>query len=117
MALGSIFAGWGFYDWFVGSDWQRFWGNSIYIADIHTALDDAHHVPLWVKLLPLFVAIMGIVLAYFIYDGRRPYAENLAKKLAPLYRFSLHKWYFDEAYDRVFVKPGFSRWSVILETR
>lgn len=107
LALGSIFAGWGFYDWFVGDDLQRFWGDSIFIAETHTALNDAHGVPLWVKLLPLLVAIIGIALAYFMYNGRRPYAESLAKKLAPLYRLSLHKWYFDEAYNRLFVKPAF----------
>ena len=54
LALGSIFAGWGFYDWFVGDDLQRFWGTQ-FLLPKHTALNDAHGVPLWVKLLPLLL--------------------------------------------------------------
>ena len=48
LALGAIFAGWAGYELFVGHDMAAFWGDSIFILPSHTAMEAAHHVPLWV---------------------------------------------------------------------
>ena len=53
LALGAIFAGWMGYDLFVGNHWQEFWGDSLFILPTHQAMEAAHHVPTWVKLLPI----------------------------------------------------------------
>ena len=106
LAVGAIFAGWGLYDYFVGDGMQVFWGKAIFIAENHTALHDAHHVPLWVKLAPLVVAILGIAAAYWAYLIRPGIPAAMAREMRGLYLFLLNKWYFDELYDFLFVRPA-----------
>ncbi|MGB2107641.1 MAG: NADH-quinone oxidoreductase subunit L, partial [Candidatus Puniceispirillum sp.] len=53
LALGAIFSGWLGYELFVGHDMAAFWGDSIFILPTHMAMENAHHVPSWVKLLPV----------------------------------------------------------------
>ncbi|MBT6093264.1 MAG: NADH-quinone oxidoreductase subunit L, partial [Rhodospirillaceae bacterium] len=60
LAAGAVFAGYIGYESFVGHKAAEFWGNSILILDSHKALENAHHVPLWVKLAPLVVGVIGI---------------------------------------------------------
>lgn len=67
-------------------------------------LEAAHHIPGWVIALPLILAVSGIGLAYLMYMYVSGSAERLAKRLPRLYQFILNKWYFDELYDRLFVR-------------
>jgi NADH-quinone oxidoreductase subunit L len=106
LAVGAIFAGWGLYDYFVGEGMHEFWGKAIFIADNHHALHDAHHVPAWVKLAPLVVAILGIAAAYWAYLVRPGIPGAMAREMRGLYLFLLNKWYFDELYDFLFVRPA-----------
>ena len=106
LALGAIFAGWMGYDLFVGHHWQDFWGASIFILPSHDAMEAAHHVPTWVKLLPIGLATAGVVGAYIAYV-RLPWLPiSVAGRAGALYRFLFNKWYFDELYDRIFVEPA-----------
>ena len=106
LALGAIFAGWMGYDLFVGHHWQDFWGASIFILPSHDAMEAAHHVPTWVKLLPIGLATAGVVGAYIAYV-RLPWLPiSIAGRAGALYRFLFNKWYFDELYDRIFVGPA-----------
>ncbi|EHI49837.1 proton-translocating NADH-quinone oxidoreductase, chain L [SAR116 cluster alpha proteobacterium HIMB100] len=106
LALGAIFAGWMGYDLFVGHHWQNFWGSSIFILPSHGAMEAAHHVPTWVKLLPIGLASAGVVGAYIAY-ARLPWLPiSIAERAGALYRFLFNKWYFDELYDRIFVGPA-----------
>ncbi len=107
LAIGSIVAGAITYSVFVGDGMAAFWGDSLFVLKTHTALVDAHHVPLWVKLLPLVMGAVGIALAYWMYMASPGMPAALAKRFQPLYAFSFNKWYFDELYDRIFVKPAF----------
>jgi len=107
LAIGSIVAGAITYSVFVGDGMAAFWGDSLFVLKTHTALVDAHHVPLWVKLLPLVMGVVGIALAYWMYMASPGMPAALAKRFQPLYAFSFNKWYFDELYDRIFVKPAF----------
>ncbi|KAA5604766.1 NADH-quinone oxidoreductase subunit L [Roseospira marina] len=70
-------------------------------------LERAHHVPFLVKILPLLVTAGGIALAWVFYIRSPAYPVALAEKYPGLYRFVLNKWYFDELYDRIFVRPMF----------
>ena len=108
LAIGAIFAGWLGFDWFVGERTVEFWGNSILVLESHKALENAHHSPLWVKFLPLVVGILGIALAYLMYMFAPGLPHALAAGFQRTHRFLLNKWYFDELYDRIFVKPCFS---------
>ena len=104
LALGAIFSGWYFYNDFVGYNWKEFWGNSIFISEKHKAFKLAHYVPLWVKYLPIFLAILGILCAYLFYILNPNLPKILSKKFSPIYNLFFNKWYFDELYDYLFVK-------------
>ena len=106
LALGAIFAGFLGYDLFVGYDWQQFWGDSIFILPTHQAMEHAHHVPKWVKLLPIILAASGVALAYVAYTFVPSIPSAVAKRFAPIHNFFFRKWYFDELYDAIFVKPA-----------
>jgi NADH-quinone oxidoreductase subunit L len=112
LALGAVVAGMAGYGVFVGSGMEGFWGASI--LDLNDSIEKAHHVPFWAKALPVVMGVLGIAGAYFVYRLRPGTDELLARKLRPLYLFSFNKWYFDELYDRLFVRParviGFGLW-------
>jgi NADH-quinone oxidoreductase subunit L len=80
--------------------------GAIFMAADNHVMDDAHHAPVMVKLSPFIAMLIGLGLAYWFYilDPTRPVA--LARNQPFLYRFLLNKWYFDEIYDLVFVRPA-----------
>ena len=103
LALGSIFAGaLGYHVFGMVSGDARFWQASI---ASHVVVELAHHVPTWVKILPLLMGVIGLVLSWNLYVRRKDVPAKLAAKFPRLYRFLLHKWYVDELYDEIFVRP------------
>ena len=108
LVAGSFLAGALGYGVFVGDSYEEFWKEAIFILPTHTALEDAHHVPFWVKASPLVVGLLGIGSAWYIYLKAPGSAARIAGVFPALYRFSLNKWYFDELYDRIFVRSA--RW-------
>ena len=106
LALGAIFAGFLGYEMFVGHDWQQFWGDSLFILPTHQAMEHAHHVPTWVKLLPIILAASGVGLAYLTYTIMPSIPGKVAGMFKPVHNFFFNKWYFDELYDAIFVKPS-----------
>ena len=108
LAIGSLFVGILTFNFFVGDQAAEFWGNSILILSSHPALENAHHVPIWVKYLPLFVGVAGIALAYLMYMFAPELPGALANGFHRTHHFLVKKWYFDEIYDRLFVKPAFA---------
>ncbi|MCZ6744955.1 MAG: NADH-quinone oxidoreductase subunit L [Alphaproteobacteria bacterium] len=106
LAVGAIVMGKLGFDVFVGEGARAFWRDSIVVLPAHTALEDAHDVPLWVKLLPLVVALGGIILAYIFYMFRPALPGLVAGRFRAVHTFLVNKWYFDAIYDRVFVSPA-----------
>ncbi len=106
LAAGAVFSGMLGYHYFVGGGLEAFWGDSILVLPGHDALRDAHHAPLWVIALPVVVAVAGIALAYWFYMVRPGIPGALAGRFGAVYRFLLNKWYFDELYDWLFVRPA-----------
>ncbi|MEQ8369918.1 MAG: NADH-quinone oxidoreductase subunit L, partial [Alphaproteobacteria bacterium] len=104
LAVGAVVAGALLAEPFVGDHWHDFWGNAIFIRDGNDALHDAHSVGIVIKLLPIAVAGIGIALATWFYATRSRAPAALARDFAPVHRFLLAKWYFDELYDLVFVR-------------
>ena len=89
------------------SDWPTVPGKgAIFKAADNTVLHDAHYVPAWVKLSPFIAMISGLALAYLMYIRRPDLPAKLARQQAPLYNFLLNKWYFDELYNVIFIKPA-----------
>ena len=80
--------------------------GAIYVAHDNTTLDDAHSVPIWVKLSPFFAMLLGFITAWVFYIRKPDFPRRLAEQQAPLYNFLLNKWYFDELYDAIFIKPS-----------
>ena len=106
LAVGAIVMGKLGFDVFVGEGARAFWRDSIVVLPAHTALEDAHDVPLWVKRLPLVVAVGGIILAYIFYMFRPALPGLVAGRFRAVHTFLVNKWYFDAIYDRVFVSPA-----------
>jgi NADH-quinone oxidoreductase subunit L len=106
LAVGAIFSGLLFAGMMVGDHPEHFWGDSILILEHHHAMHDAHHVPIYIVLLPLIVSAAGIALAYQFYIRNRAGVAELAENAKGIYQFLLNKWYFDELYDWLFVRPA-----------
>lgn len=104
LALGAVFSGWlGYHVVGLVSSDGHFWQGTI---ASHEVLEHAHHVPAWVAVLPLLVAGFGITLAWVFYVLYPAIPKILAGKFSLTYKFLLNKWYFDEAYDFLFVRPS-----------
>jgi NADH-quinone oxidoreductase subunit L len=108
LGIGATFSGIVAYEWFVGHDLEAFWRESIKILPAHQALHHAHETPLWVGLAPLVVGIAGIALAYLFYIAQPGLPARVAAAFRPIYLFFYNKWYFDELYDAIFVRPAFA---------
>ena len=63
-------------------------------------------LPLAIDLAPTVMMIIGLVVAYQFYIRRPDIPAALARDQRPLYEFLLNKWYFDELYDFLFVRPA-----------
>jgi NADH-quinone oxidoreductase subunit L len=107
LAFGAVFAGWALSNWFIGAGWEHFWNGSIFNGPQNKVVDDLEHVPFWVELAPLVLALFGIGLAYVMYIANPLLPVRLAQSYNGIYRFVLNKWYFDELYDTIFVRPAF----------
>jgi len=106
LALGALGAGYVFYDMFVGDGRGAFWGGAITVLG-DDVIDAAHHVPLWVKLTPLVMMISGFLIAFLFYIKRTDLPGKMATAFNGAYNFVLNKWYFDELFDFLFVRPAF----------
>ena len=110
LAVGAILAGAVSYSWFADHDMANFWNNALLILPGHDGLENAHNAPWWAKGyvgLPALMFWGGLAGAYVMYVRYPSLPGMLAERLQSLYRFVLNKWYFDELYDRLFVKPAF----------
>ncbi|KJZ24494.1 NADH-quinone oxidoreductase subunit L [Tritonibacter mobilis] len=80
--------------------------GALYMAPDNHVLDDAHAAPKWVKVSPFIAMILGFGLAFLFYIVKPDLPKRLAQQQRPLYLFLKNKWYFDELYNAVFVKPA-----------
>jgi NADH-quinone oxidoreductase subunit L len=80
--------------------------GAIFIGPDNHVIHEAHEAPKWVKVSPFIAMLLGFLLAFQFYIRRPDLPGKLARQQAPLYQFLLNKWYFDELYDAVFVRPA-----------
>src|SRR5690606_40497907 len=77
-------------------------------------LEELHNVPMHIALLPTVMMVIGFAIAWQFYIRRPDIPVELARQHQVLYRFLLNKWYFDEIYEFLFVRPakwiGYSLW-------
>ncbi len=103
LTIGAVAAGQVFAPSFI--DDAAFWAGSIFYNEplIHAL----HEVPYWVKYSAFVVMVVGFVGALFAYILKPGIPAAFVKRFAPLHNFVFRKWYFDELYDLIFVKPAF----------
>jgi len=107
LTIGAVFAGFVFHNAFIDAEaGAAFWANSTLYFNTHL-MHAMHEVPLWVKLSSTVAMVIGLSTAYFMYQLSKDAPQRLATTFAPIYRFFLNKWYFDELYNFLFVRPAF----------
>ena len=107
LSLGALFAGGLFASRFIGVDQTAFWKGALYYGPQNHILEAMEHVPKVVKILPMLMLAGGFVLAWLGYIYNPAVPARLARLFPRVYDFVSHKWYFDELYDFLFVKPAF----------
>jgi NADH-quinone oxidoreductase subunit L len=103
LAIGSVLAGLPFKEYFAGHHVDEFFRQSI--RQSAAVLDAMHHVPKWVVFTPTVMMLLGWGISAYFYLLRPDIPVELARQQDLLYRFLLNKWYFDEIYDFIFVRP------------
>jgi NADH-quinone oxidoreductase subunit L len=116
LAAGAIFAGFLFEGWFVGAERSEFWKHAILVLPQHQTLGSGRELPVLIAFLPLIAGIIGIALAYLCYMFRPDIPERVSTQFRAVYLFLLNKWYFDELYDRLFVRSAFSLGDTLWKT-
>ena len=108
LAFGAVFAGIAFHHAFIGEGYGDFWRAALFEAPGKDIRHHMHEVPSWVPLAPTVAMLSGLALAvlYYIVSPGLPAAT--ARAFRPLYLFFLNKWYFDELYNFIFVRPAFA---------
>ena len=107
LAFGAVFSGLLFKDAFIGDAGAGFWGQSLYYGPQNKILEDMHHVPALVPFVATIMMVTGFIVSTWMYIFAPGSAGRLAERHQILYRFFLNKWYFDELYDFIFVRPAF----------
>jgi len=106
LAVGALFAGVIFHDFFIGEGYEAFWKGALFTLTDNHILHEFHDVPMWVKLAPFVAMLIGFATAYQFYIRSPETPKRLAEQHHGLYKFLLNKWYFDELYDFLFVRPA-----------
>ena len=107
LAFGALFAGAIFRSDFIGEGVAAFWKGALYFGANNHILEEMEEIPQLAALSPTVMMVLGFLVALYVYILAPGTAERLAKAMPALYRFLLNKWYFDELYDRIFVRPTF----------
>ncbi len=106
LAAGAILAGFPLKEAFIGHNHDEFWKGALTYGSGNHILHDFHKVPKWVVFAPLVMMISGFALAWYMYVRSPQTPKRLAAEFPGIYRFLLNKWYFDELYDLIFVRPA-----------
>ncbi|MGB8601735.1 MAG: NADH-quinone oxidoreductase subunit L, partial [Rhizomicrobium sp.] len=101
LAFGALFAGLAFDSHFIGATVQSFWHGTLVLAAAA-----AHEVPVWVELAPFTMMLIGFAIAYYFYIAKPALTAKLQAQNFFVYRFLYNKWYIDELYGFLFVRPS-----------
>ena len=101
LALGALFIGYAFKELLIGDYYVDFWGKSIFFIKEIEHL----HLPLWLLFSTPVLVVVAIPLSYYLYIKNTDILSGVRKLNEPLYIFLLNKWYFDEFYEFIFVRP------------
>ena len=100
LSLGAIFSGILFKNLFINQE-INFWKESImFLIPLST-----NHPPQWIILITPVIVTISIPISYYLFIKNNNICNWLANENKPIYKFLVNKWYFDEFYDYIFVKP------------
>ena len=114
LSIGAIFAGMVFKDLFIGhSNSYAFWSSSIkFLEPLST-----EHPPTWFLFLTPVLVVLSIPLSFYLFIKNKSVVDEIVRINKPLYIFLQKKWYFDELYDYIFIRPskkiGYFLWKQI----
>ena len=114
LSIGAIFAGMIFKDLFIGHDNSyEFWSSSIkFLEPLST-----EHPPTWFLFLTPVLVVLSIPLSFYLFIKNKSVVDEIVRINKPLYIFLQKKWYFDELYDYIFIRPskkiGYFLWKQI----
>ena len=104
LSAGSLLAGFPFKELFAGHGIEEFFRESV---KMHPGIiEEMHHIPAAIAYLPTVMMVLGFAVAWVFYISRPYLPVELAEQQPLLYKFLLNKWYFDELYDAIFVRPA-----------
>jgi NADH-quinone oxidoreductase subunit L len=117
LAIGAVLAGIVFQRYFIGTipgkvaagsvdPYKIFWGKAIFEGKDNHILHDMHKIPGWVGWAPFGAMASGFALSWLYYIKAPSLPAATARAFEPVYKFLLNKWYFDELYDFLFVRPA-----------
>jgi NADH-quinone oxidoreductase subunit L len=103
LSVGAVFAGYTFKELFIGlNSLNNFWQDSIlFLKPLST-----EHPPFWFLIITPVLVILSIPIAYYLFVKNKDIPNKIANANKPLYQFLLNKWYFDELYEKLFVKSS-----------
>ncbi len=107
LSVGAMFAGFVFHDQFLSAEHGAAFWNASLSFNAHL-MHEMHGVPMLVKLSATIVMLIGLALAWMAYIRDTTIPSRFTAQFGPLYRFLLNKWYWDELYDLLFVRPSFA---------
>lgn len=103
LSLGAVTAGYVFSHAFLDS--TTFWGGSIFYNE--NLMHAMHAVPWPVKYAATIVMVLGFVGAWYAYIRNTSIPGKFVEQFRLVHKFVYNKWYFDELYDLIFIRPAF----------
>jgi NADH-quinone oxidoreductase subunit L len=105
LSLGAILAGYVFAPHFVGLEGAtEFWKGALVVDK--DLIDAAEHIGGW-SWAPTVVMLIGLFIAWYAYVRNPRFPAQFVEQFTAVHRFLYNKWYFDELYDFLFVRPAF----------
>ena len=106
LSFGAVFAGYIFSHAFISEGEGEFWKGSLVFSE--HLIHHMHGVPLWVKWAPFGVMITGLLVAIYAYIVNPGFPAAFVSVIRPIHTFFYNKWFFDELYNFLFVRPAFA---------
>ncbi|HEX5185150.1 MAG TPA: NADH-quinone oxidoreductase subunit L [Allosphingosinicella sp.] len=105
LSLGAVFAGFAFAHWFIQADGAPgFWAGSLSFSP--ELAEKVEQLPFLVKISAGLAMLAGFAIAWLAYVRYQDWPRRFVGSFGVLYAFLLNKWYFDELYAVVFIRPA-----------
>ncbi len=95
---------------------DTFWKQALFVLPENDTVTAAHGVPEWVKTLPIFMGIAGLLLGWVFYNRLTSLPGKVSATFKPIHALLFNKWYFDELYHKVFVLPALALGKIFWKT-